>query len=146
MVATDGYTGGLVPFLDERVRATRGQVLVTGPLGRMLYPRPHYSRHGFDYWQQLPDGRLVIGGRRDASLDTEWTAVEETTPVIQDRIEQLAAQLVGGRPDVTHRWAGNLGHVPGRSPARRPCAGRRTACGPPLGIPGHGNVIGFPGR
>ena len=71
VVATDGYTGGLVPFLDERVRATRGQVLVTEPLGRMLFPRPHYSRHGFDYWQQLPDGRLVIGGRRDASLGSE---------------------------------------------------------------------------
>src|SRR5262249_21457950 len=82
--AAGGYTGGLIPSLDERVRPTRGQVLVTEPLVTMLYPRPHYARYGFDYWQQLPDGRLVIGGQRDASLDTEWTAGEETTPAIQE--------------------------------------------------------------
>ncbi len=142
VVATDGYTGGLVPFLDERVRATRGQMLATGPLARMLYPRPHYSRHGFDYWQQLPDGRLVIGGRRDGSLDTEWTAVEATTPVIQDRIEQLAAQLVGRPPDVTHRWAG----IWGTSPDGRPLVGRvpgEDRVWAAAGYSGHGNVIGF---
>jgi gamma-glutamylputrescine oxidase len=142
VVATDGYTGGLVPFLDERVRATRGQVLVTGPLNRVLYPRPHYSRHGFDYWQQLPDGRLVIGGQRDASLDTEWTAVEETTPLIQERIAQLAAALVGGRPRVTHRWAG----IWGTSADGRPLVGRvpgEDRVWVAAGYSGHGNVIGF---
>ena len=142
VVATDGYTSGLVPFLDERVRPTRGQVLLTEPLDRMLYPRPHYSRYGFDYWQQLPDGRLVIGGQRDASLETEWTAVEETTPVIQERIEQLVAELAGGRPCVTHRWAG----IWGTSPDGRPLVGRlpgEDRVWAAAGYSGHGNVIGF---
>ena len=142
VVATDGYTGGLIPFLDERVRPTRGQVLVTEPLVKMLYPRPHYARHGFDYWQQLPDGRLVIGGQRDASLDTEWTAAEETTPAVQERIEALVETLVGVRPGVTHRWAG----VWGASPDGRPLVGRVPALDGvwvAAGYSGHGNVIGF---
>jgi len=142
VVATDGYTGGLVPFLDQHVRPTRGQVLVTEPRDRMLYGRPHYSRHGFDYWQQLPDGRLVIGGRRDASLATEWTAVEETTPEIQRRIEALTEELVGARPRVTHRWAG----VWGTSPDGRPLVGRVPGADRvwvAAGYSGHGNVIGF---
>jgi gamma-glutamylputrescine oxidase len=142
VVATDGYTGGLVPFLDERVRPTRGQVLVTEPLDCMLYARPHYARYGFDYWQQLPDGRLVIGGRRDASLETEWTAVEEATPVIQERIEQLVAELVGGQPRVTHRWAG----IWGTSPDGRPLVGRlpgEDRVWAAAGYSGHGNVLGF---
>ena len=31
---------------------------------------PHYGRHGFDYWHQRHDGRIVAGGFRDVSLDT----------------------------------------------------------------------------
>jgi gamma-glutamylputrescine oxidase len=142
VVATDGYTGGLVPFLDERVRATRGQVLVTEPLERMLYPRPHYSRYGFDYWQQLPDRRLVIGGQRDAAMETEWTAVEETTPLVQERVDGLVEQLVGARPAVTHRWAG----IWGTSPDARPLVGRvpgEERVWVAAGYSGHGNVIGF---
>ena len=42
----------------------------------MLYEIPHYGRHGFDYWHQRPDGRIVAGGFRDVSLDTEFTADE----------------------------------------------------------------------
>jgi glycine/D-amino acid oxidase-like deaminating enzyme len=142
VVATDGYTGGLVPFLDERVRATRGQVLVTEPLGRELFACPHYARHGFDYWQQLPNGRLVIGGQRDASLETEWTAVEETTKPIQERIEALAGELVGELPPVSHRWAG----VFGSSPDGRPFVGRvpgEERVWVAAGYSGHGNVLGL---
>src|SRR6202007_2943094 len=72
VVATDGYTGGLVPEVDAVVRAARAQVLVTAPLGRTVFTCPHYARHGFDYWQQTPDGRLLIGGWRDAALETEF--------------------------------------------------------------------------
>ena len=62
VVATDGLGHGLVPELDARVRATRGQVLVTESLPKLLFERPHYSRHGLDYWHQTRDRRLVIGG------------------------------------------------------------------------------------
>ena len=52
VIATDGYTSGLLPELDAAIRPVRGQVLATVPLAEALYPRPHYARHGFDYWQQ----------------------------------------------------------------------------------------------
>ena len=61
VIATDGYTSGLLPELDAAIRPVRGQVLATEPLAETLYPRPHYARHGFDYWQQTPDNRLVLG-------------------------------------------------------------------------------------
>ena len=62
VVATDGLGHGLVPELDARVRATRGQVLVTESLPKLMFERPHYARYGLDYWQQTRDRRLVIGG------------------------------------------------------------------------------------
>ena len=80
VVATDGYTAGLVPALDAAVTPARGQVVVTEPLDRSLFPCPHYARHGYDYWQQIPDGRVVAGGFRDKSFETETTTEEATTP------------------------------------------------------------------
>src|SRR5919106_341417 len=95
VVATDGYTHGLVPELDAAIQPTRGQVVVTEPLEAQLFPSPHYARYGYDYWQQLPDRRLVLGGSRDAALDDESTAEEAVTPVVQERLEAAVARLTG---------------------------------------------------
>jgi len=142
VVAGDGFTASLLPELAAVVQPTRGQVLVTEPLGELLYSRPHYARDGYDYWQQLPDGRLVLGGQRDASPATEDTDVEQTTDVIQERLEQLAAALVGGTPRVTHRWAG----IWGTTPDLLPLAGRvpgRDDTWLAGGYSGHGNALGL---
>jgi gamma-glutamylputrescine oxidase len=142
VLATDGYTSGLAAELDAVVRPTRGQVLVTEPLPRLLFSSPHYARDGHDYWQQTPDRRLVIGGWRDQSLETEFTGEEELTPAIQERIEDFAVELVGRRPRVTHRWAGIFGTTADRLPFVGELPGRPgvwSACG----YSGHGNVLGF---
>ena len=91
VIATDGYTSGLVPLLDEKIQPVRGQVVATEPLERMLFPRPHYARHGFDYWQQTPDGRLVLGGRRDTRLEDEFTNEEAITDEIQAELWEARA-------------------------------------------------------
>lgn len=138
VVAADGFIPQLLPELP--VRSTRGQVLVTEPLGALLYERPHYARGGFDYWQQLLDGRLVIGGNRDASFATEDSDVEETTDAIQARIEMLVEQLVGRRPAVTHRWAG----IWGTTPDLMPLVGEvRDGVWVAGGYSGHGNALGL---
>src|SRR5205085_3810531 len=76
VVATDGYPSGLLGQLEGLIVPTRGQMIATEPLGERLFERPHYSRHGFDYWQQTPDGRILAGGFRDADMDTEFTTEE----------------------------------------------------------------------
>ena len=142
VVATDGFTGSVLPELAGLVRPTRGQVLVTEPLAELRYPRPHYARDGYDYWHQRPDGRLVIGGSRDAALTEEQTAVEATTPAVQERIEALAGQLMGEPPRVERRWAGIWGTTPDGSPLVGPVPGRDGVwiAG---GYSGHGNVLGL---
>ena len=142
VIATDGYTNGLLPALDAVVRPTRGQVLATAPLPELLFERPHYARLGYDYWQQTPDRRLVIGGWRDASLDTEYTSIEETTPLVQSQIEAFVERLLGFAPPVSHRWAGIFGSTPDRLPLAGAVPEREglwVACG----YSGHGNVLGF---
>ena len=142
VVAGDGFTAGLLPELAGLVRATRGQVLATEPLPERRYERPHYARSGFDYWHQLPDGRLVVGGCRDVSPATEETDVEATTELVQDRLEALAEELVGYRPRVMHRWAGIWGTTPDLEPlvGRVPGRGSVWVAG---GYSGHGNVLGL---
>lgn len=138
VVAGDGFIPQLLPELP--VRSTRGQVLATEPLGELPYDRPHYARGGYDYWHQLPDGRLVIGGSRDASFDTEDTDVEETTEEIQSRIEALVEQLVGRVPAVTNRWAG----IWGTTPDLMPLVGEvRDGVWVAGGYSGHGNALGL---
>jgi gamma-glutamylputrescine oxidase len=142
VIATDGYTDALVPELDARIRPTRGQVLVTEPLPELLFDRPHYARHGLDYWQQTPDRRLVIGGCRDASLEEEWTALEATTVPVQERLEAFVRRLLGRLPPVTHRWAGIWGATDDELPLVGPLPGQERIW-VAAGYSGHGNVLGL---
>jgi glycine/D-amino acid oxidase-like deaminating enzyme len=142
VLATDGYTSGLAPELDEAVRPVRGQVVVTEPLRRALFPCPHYARHGYDYWQQTPDLRLVVGGFRYKAPGLEQTGREETTPLIQGYLEDFAADLAGAEPRITHRWAGIFGVTRDRLPLAGQwpgVGGLWVACG----YSGHGNVLGL---
>jgi len=140
VVATDGYGSGLLPVLDGAVRSARGQVVATEPLPELLFARPYHARHGFDYWQQTRDRRLVIGGWRDMSLEDEFTNEEVTTPAIQDRIEGFIRELLGRLPRITHRWAGIFGISADGLPLVGPLPGndRVWLAG---GYSGHGNVL-----
>lgn len=140
LIATDGYGRGLLAELDEAVWPARGQVVATEPLPERLFACPHYARQGFDYWQQLADGRIVLGGFRDFSIMTELTDDEVTTPVIQDALSSFLRELVGHDPPVAYRWAGIFGltqdflPLVGRVPGRE---GVWVAAG----YSGHGNVL-----
>jgi glycine/D-amino acid oxidase-like deaminating enzyme len=142
IVATDGYPSGLLGEFENLIIPTRGQMIATEPLGEQLFTCPHYARHGFDYWQQTRDGRLLAGGFRDVSLLSELTTEEETTPVVQDALEQFVAELAGRPLEVTHRWAGLFGLVLDFLPVVGPVPGhdRVWIVG---GYSGHGNVLGF---
>jgi glycine/D-amino acid oxidase-like deaminating enzyme len=143
LVATDGYGHGLVPELADAIWPTRGQVLASEPLDRVLYDRPHYARQGFDYWQQLPDGRILLGGFRDVSIMDELTDVEETTPTIQASLESFLHELVGEDVGVTHRWAGIFGLTQDMLPLVGSVPGRDGRLWVAGGYSGHGNVLGF---
>ena len=141
VIATDGHASGLLHDLDELVKPMRGQVVVTEPLAERLYDRPHYARRGFDYWQQLPDRRLVIGGRRDTDLEGETTS-EETTPEVQAALEALIRELVGRQPAITHRWSGIFGMSPDDLPLTGQVPGQ-DGLWVSRGYSGHGNVLGL---
>jgi gamma-glutamylputrescine oxidase len=142
LVATDGYPSGLLGELEGLIIPTRGQMIATEPLPEQLFPMPHYGRHGYDYWHQNEEGRLIVGGFRDADMDSEFTAEESTTEPIQGALESFAEELLGRPPAITHRWAGVFGLVPDLMPVvgRHPGREGLWVAG---GYSGHGNVLGL---
>lgn len=113
VVAVDGGLEVLLPELAGRVRTARVQMLATEPTADVSLPMPVYARYGYEFWQQLPDGRIALGGGRDHGGDAEWTAELRPSGRVQDHLEQLLRGRLGVRARVTHRWAGAVGY--GRS-------------------------------
>jgi glycine/D-amino acid oxidase-like deaminating enzyme len=140
VVAVDGGLEQVLPELAGRVRTTRLQMLATAPTDEVSIPRPVYARWGYDYWQQLPSGAVVVGGLRDLFLAAEWDAPAEPSPEVQAGLERLLRERIGvRRAPVAHRWAGRVGYTPDLAPIDEEVRPGVWAVG---GYSGTGNVIG----
>lgn len=111
ILAADGGLAALVPTLGGRVRPVRLQMLGTAPTEEVRIPRPVYARFGMEYWQQLEDGRITLGGYRDRGGDAEWTSDDTPTAVIQSALEQFLRGTLGVRAPITHRWAATVSYT-----------------------------------
>ncbi len=142
VVCVDGYPSGLLGPIEGLVIPTRGQVIATEPIPERLFEVPHYGRHGYDYWHQDEAGRIVAGGFRDVSLDTEFTADERLTEPVQAALHSFVNGLVGRELRVDYAWAGIFGMVMDFLPVvgRAPGLENVWVAG---GYSGHGNVLGF---
>ena len=137
VVAVDGGLEKTVPAV-KTVRTARAQMLATGPAYEVNIPRPVYARWGFDYWQQLPDKRVVLGGFRDLAGRSEWTSDATPTPDVQQSLETFLRDGLGVRAPITHRWAGVIGFTQDRLPV----IWRGTGGWAFGGYSGTGNVLG----
>ena len=142
VVCTDGYPSGLLGEIEGLIIPTRGQVIATEPVPERFFEVPHYGRHGFDYWHQAEDGRIVAGGFRDVSFDSEFTADEQLTEPVQTALHRFVNDLMGRELRVDYAWAGIFGMVMDFLPVvgRVPGLDDVWVAG---GYSGHGNVLGF---
>ena len=139
IVAVDGKLELLLPELGPRVRTARLQMLGTGPAREVTFTRPVYYRYGFEYWQQLPDGSIALGGFRDAAGDTEWTTSTDVTPEIQNRLDRFLTERLSVRAAVTHRWGASVAYTGDGLPVVEEVRSGVWAVG---GYCGTGNVVG----
>ncbi|MET0660932.1 MAG: FAD-dependent oxidoreductase, partial [Steroidobacteraceae bacterium] len=112
LVAVDGRLELLFPELRGEVRTARLQMLATEPTSEIALTRPVYARWGYDYWQQLPDGRVLLGGARDIAAEEEWTSSTATSARIQHALEVSLRERLRVRARITHRWAASVGYTP----------------------------------
>ena len=138
LVAVDGGLETLLPQLAGQVRSARLQMLATAPAPHCVLPRPVYYRDGHDYWQQLGDGRVVLGGGRDIGGEAEWQLGGVSAPV-QQHLHTLLDEQLHITAAVTHRWSSPVAFTR----TGLPCFGRLQ---PQLYVTGAyngtGNILG----
>jgi len=138
VVAADAALGALVPGL-ERVRSRRLHMLATEPAPPVL-DCPVYVRDGHEYAQQLPNGRVTLGGFSDLDGAASWTDREESNAAVQARLDEYLRDELRIRARVTHRWIGLVGYADDPLPTVGRARDRLYALG---GYNGTGHVQGF---
>ena len=139
VVAVDGRLEALLPELAGRVRTARLQMLATAPTQEVTLPHPVYIRWGYEYYQQLPDGRVTLGGFRDAGGEAEWESSGEPSEVVQERLGAFLRQDLKISAPITHRWAAPVGYTATGLPVLDEVRPKLWALG---GYSGTGNVVG----
>jgi glycine/D-amino acid oxidase-like deaminating enzyme len=139
VVCIDGGLEHLLPDLRGRVRTARVQMLATAPTQEIHLSRPVHARLGNDYWQQCPNGCVVLAGCRDVGGDEEWTQHRDTTPRVQEALERLLREHLGVKAAITHRWAANIGYHDSPLPLLERLPSGAVVCGAYNGM---GQVIG----
>lgn len=137
IVAVDGSLETLFPELG--VRTTRLQMLATAPDPDVDVPCPVYADFGFNYWQQLPDGSIAIGGARHLHEAAEWTSEPGVSDEVQADIEAVLRNRIGSSADVTHRWSGHAAYTADGIPVGREVEPGVWVVGAYNGV---GNVLG----
>ena len=149
--ATNAWLGELLSRLPEpqtslgsrSVTPTRGQMLATAPIAGRFFDCPIYAHYGYQYWRQLQDGRLVVGGWRDYAPDRDQSApTQAPTDTVQQHLDRFLFEtltLPRATP-ITHRWAGLMAFTPDSLPVVgwAPGSQRVLLCG---GYTGHGNAM-----
>lgn len=138
-VAVDGKLEQLLPEFIGRVRTARLQMLATAPTRERVVSCPMYYREGYEYWQQLPDGRIALGGMRDKGGDGEWTMDTQPGDTVQRLLEQFLREHLGVQARITHRWAASAAYTDTGLPVIEQVRPDVWALG---GYSGTGNVIG----
>jgi glycine/D-amino acid oxidase-like deaminating enzyme len=117
VLATNGYTDRLVPFVAARLIPIGSYIVVTDPLdpglARELSPRGRvfYDTKNFlYYWRLTPDMRMLFGGR--ASFVP--TTVARTAAILSRAMRRVHPQLADAR--IAYAWGGNVGFTFDRMP------------------------------
>ncbi len=111
LLATNGYTGNLVPRVRHGIISGACYSIVTEPLspqmqeeinpnGRCFYD----SRNFINYFRLTADGRVLIGGRTTLAAGDDLTM---SGADLRDRLVVIHPQLKDVQ--VSHSWSGQLG-------------------------------------
>jgi glycine/D-amino acid oxidase-like deaminating enzyme len=139
IIATNGYTGPLTPWLRRRLVPTESLMIATEelppdlagsliPKGRMIFDTKIFLY----YFRLAPDGRrLLFGGRPKSlrrTLRENAVAMHRVMLSVFPRLQEI---------DITHAWSGKIGFTLDRLPH----IGRHNGLHYALGYCGHGVAL-----
>ncbi len=110
IIATNAYSPALDSYFLERLQPARGQMFATMPLKKKILNALCYANYGWEYFRQLPDRRLVLGGCRQPFLQEESGAADLITKPVQTALEHYLKdhfpELAGLA--IEYRWSGTM--------------------------------------
>ena len=145
VLATNGYAVLVHPYFHEKIEPVRGQVIATEPAQKRIPPMAMLTNFGYEYWQQTPEGRMIVGGMRWSAEDADMGKLEEIPdPVVRRNLQNfLDSTFTNLHPlTLTHNWAGIMGFSMDGFPIIGKLPGRNTLL-TAGGYTGHGMSFGF---
>lgn len=108
VVTTNGFASKLAPDLD--VKPARAQVLITEPIPNLKPFGCFHQNRGYNYFRRV-DNRILLGGGRNLDIENETTDIMETTPKLQEYLEDLLHRMILPKTDfkIDRRWSGIMG-------------------------------------
>jgi glycine/D-amino acid oxidase-like deaminating enzyme len=113
ILATNGYTQRLAPWLTQRIIPIGSYVITTEPLPDALAaeisPRRRMmfdSKNFLFYFRLSQDNRMIFGGRAAFKAETPNT-VRESAAILQRGMAEVFPQLCDAK--ISHAWGGTLG-------------------------------------
>ena len=138
IIATNGFARQLLPELD--VKPARAQVIVTSPIKNLAVKGTFHYQKGYYYFRNI-DNRILFGGGRNLDFKGEESTEMNTTPLIQDKLEEILKEkiLPGQKFEINHRWSGIMGVGSEKKPIIQ-SIGKNVVCAVRMG--GMGVAIG----
>ena len=106
----NGYSPNMHPYFADKIYPTRAQILMMEK-APMFMDGPCYANFYLDYFRQMPNGALLIGGFRQLEKATEVGYSDHITDVIQGALHDFVKTHLPALNDkkVSHRWGGIMG-------------------------------------
>jgi gamma-glutamylputrescine oxidase len=109
VLCTNAWSSQLFPWFKDKISPMRGQIIVTEPVAPFL--QPSYCSFVLDYFRQLVDGSVLIGGFRNADVEREVGYSDEINPRINEKLEGFLNEHfpILRNKRILHRWSGVMG-------------------------------------
>lgn len=145
LLGTNAYSQLMDDFFADKILPVRGHAMVTSPIPQKLWDPVIYANFGYEYFRQLPNGRVLMGGMRESVPGGDAQHFNELP---DERVtSKLSAYLSDNFPDlkqftVDYEWAGIMGFSRDGIPMLGSLPGKSNifAAG---GYTGHGMGFGF---
>lgn len=113
VLATNGYAPLLESYFENLVFPVRGQMLATLPLAdNLLGESIYYANFGYDYFSQLSDYTILMGGLRNRFIQQEIGYDDSLNPDLQNGLEDYIRDDLGIEAfRVDTRWSGVMGNT-----------------------------------
>jgi glycine/D-amino acid oxidase-like deaminating enzyme len=107
LICTNGFAG---KFIGSEVKPARAQVLVTSEIPNLPIKGTFHLDRGYYYFRNVGN-RILFGGARNLDFEGETTTDINTTPIIQDALNNLLKSTIIPNIDyqIDYSWAGIMG-------------------------------------